>query len=476
MQWTTVANGTSCGSGMVCNSGACASQCFIGGTVYASGASDQGNACQTCQPSASTSAWTEATDGTQCGTGGICHVGSCVSGCEIGGVYYATSALNPNNPCQTCQPGTSLSAWSNLSNGTACGNGQVCASGSCGNQCDIGGTIYGSNATNPTNACQSCQPGTSTTTWTVVANGTGCGSGEICNAAACAPGCFIGGTIYASGAANPTNACQSCQPGTSATAWTAVATGTSCGSGEICESANCESGCFIGGTTYAPGAANPANACQSCQPLSSTTGWIAVPDGTVCGSGQTCTGGTCQTTGPVCPTPLSSVPTSEVPPYVAAQQMINACTAAQMTAYFTACVNAGATQPTCTAWYQDATNATCAGCINPATNSGALVTDSVSQYFNEPGCIALADPVNGPACAQVLQTDFECQDVACADCVGASASDQDQCYTSAGAGACASYGGSAGSLCSAEFATDAGAGIECESPQFIVNEFCGTGM
>jgi hypothetical protein len=184
----------------------------------------------------------------------------------------------------------------------------------------------------------------------------------------------------------------------------------------------------------------------------------------------------------VCPTPLSSVPTGDVPPYVPALQQINACNAAQIAGYLAACVNTGATQAACTAWYQASANAVCAGCINPAntagapSNAGAVVTVSGQQYLNIPGCIALADPTNGPACAGALQPSFECQDVACADCVGASSTLQLQCYTSATSGACASYTTSADSLCATDFATDAGAGIECESPQFIVNEFCGTGM
>ena len=169
--------------------------CVIGGTTYASGTANPTNACQSCQPSVSTSAWNDVTDGTHCGSGGICHTGACASGCEIGGVYFTTSAANPNNPCQSCQPGTSTSVWSSAANGTGCGNGQVCASGQCGTQCDIGGTVYASGTANPSNACQSCLPGTSTTAWTNVANGTSCASSEVCNGGSCASGCYIGTTV-----------------------------------------------------------------------------------------------------------------------------------------------------------------------------------------------------------------------------------------------------------------------------------------
>jgi sulfatase modifying factor 1 len=103
--------------------------------------------------------------------------------------------------------------------------------------------VYATGAVNPTNACQSCQPGTTTTAWTTNAsvNGASCGAGEVCNAGSCGPGCFIGGTVYASAAANPANACQSCQPGASTTAWTANASanGASCGTGGTCSSGTC---------------------------------------------------------------------------------------------------------------------------------------------------------------------------------------------------------------------------------------------
>lgn len=56
-----------------------------------------------------------------------------------------------------------------------------------------------------------------------------------------ATGCLIGSTFYASGDANPSNACQTCLPSTSTTAW-ATASGTACGTACVDltrDSANC---------------------------------------------------------------------------------------------------------------------------------------------------------------------------------------------------------------------------------------------
>lgn len=57
--------------------------------------------------------------------------------CLIGGVCYASGALNPVNPCQVCQPTTSQTAWTNVLNGTVCVTdadpctNQTCQAGVC---------------------------------------------------------------------------------------------------------------------------------------------------------------------------------------------------------------------------------------------------------------------------------------------------------------------------------------------------------
>jgi MYXO-CTERM domain-containing protein len=51
-------------------------------------------------------------------------------------------------------------------------------------------------------------------------------------------GCCIGGSVYNSGATNPTESCEVCTPATSTTAWSDEPTGTSCDGGE-CSSGLC---------------------------------------------------------------------------------------------------------------------------------------------------------------------------------------------------------------------------------------------
>ncbi|HEY3817732.1 MAG TPA: hypothetical protein VGL81_11200 [Polyangiaceae bacterium] len=101
--------------------------CVIAGTTYESGAADPGNSCQTCQPTVSTSAWSDAADGEACGSGETCKRGTCIAGCEIGAMYYAANAVNPSDACQSCQPGTSTTGWTNLGAGASCGAGCTCS-------------------------------------------------------------------------------------------------------------------------------------------------------------------------------------------------------------------------------------------------------------------------------------------------------------------------------------------------------------
>jgi hypothetical protein len=63
------------------------------------------------------------------------------------------------------------------------------------------------------------------------------------------------------------------------------ANGTSCGSGQVCYGGTCQAGCYIGGAFVSSGAANAANICQICSPAKSTTGWSNNDGATVaCGS------------------------------------------------------------------------------------------------------------------------------------------------------------------------------------------------
>ena len=275
-------------------------QCVIDSVVYPSGTANPNDSCQFCQPSVSTSAWDTQADGTACGTGGtvtagmVCHGGQCVSGCEVGGTFSGPNALNPTNACQSCQPSSTTTAWTDLADGAICGNGQFCGGGQCGTECEIGSAAYASGAVNPSNPCESCQPGTSTSAWTSTDGvNAGCPTGEVCSGspASCTSGCWIGGAFYSSGA-TASSGCQVCNPGASTTAWTNVVGAASCPSGQACSSGACASGCAIGGTFYDSGATSN-DGCEVCTPSSSTTSWTDATGAASCTSGQVCNAGSC---------------------------------------------------------------------------------------------------------------------------------------------------------------------------------------
>jgi alpha-tubulin suppressor-like RCC1 family protein len=199
-----------------------------------------------------------------------------ITSCVIGGTTYASGAANPANTCQICKPATSPSGWSNADEGTSCGSGQYCNSGTCKAGCFISGAYYANAAANPANACQTCQTTYATTSWTASANGANCGTGQVCSGGTCQSGCWIDGALVASGTTNQANVCQICRPTTSTSAWSNNTDGTSCGTGRICGTGNCQIGCYLGGTVYGAGGLNPANACQTCNPSVSTTAWYQV--------------------------------------------------------------------------------------------------------------------------------------------------------------------------------------------------------
>ena len=109
------------------------------------------------------------------------------------------------------------------------------------------------------------------------------------------------GSCVSGSSCQPPNPCRvgavACNTGTPVCVETgSQANGASCGSGKVCSSGSCQTGCWIGGAFVSSGAANPANACQVCNPTKSATGW-SNNDGAVapcgsCGGTAACANGT----------------------------------------------------------------------------------------------------------------------------------------------------------------------------------------
>lgn len=129
-------------------------------------------------------------DGTACGAnqvcaGGIC--GACVAGitCNPGGNACQAGVTSCSTGVSTCVP------MGNLANGTPCGTGEVCLEGACG------ACVAGASCTPDGNPCQtgttSCSAGEATCVPT----------GDVADGTACAVGICCGGTCAACSAPPP---------------------------------------------------------------------------------------------------------------------------------------------------------------------------------------------------------------------------------------------------------------------------------
>lgn len=269
------ADGASCATGL-CIAGACRAGCFIDGVAVEDGAVDATTSCRRCDVATSTTSWTSLADGSACGAGRVCGVGVCTAACFIDGAVVADGTVNPTDACEHCDAATSTTAWVARSEGSACGVGLVCQAGACASGCFIDGAVQLPGAMEA-GLCRACVPSISTTTWTPRDDGSACGAGLVCASATCVAACFIDQAIVTAGAVNPQNACEACDPQASTSSWSVRSVGTSCGVGSVCAPSGCVSGCFIAGGVVDAGAVDPTNRCNLCQPDLATTAYSTPP-------------------------------------------------------------------------------------------------------------------------------------------------------------------------------------------------------
>jgi hypothetical protein len=269
----------------------------------------------------------------QCGTNAVCNVAtdtcdSTCSGCVIAGVCVLAGAEAPGNPCQVCDPARSATAFS-IASGKSCGSAATACSAQ--DTCDAQGRCQpnhlpaGSSCGNPaSSACDQADAcdGSGNCQQRVAANGTPCNDGAFCTTrdqcqgGQCVPsgqmncganrtcneaadqcqcvGCQIGGTCFAIGGRNPTNACQVCDPNRSSTAFS-VSVGVSCGSGPTeCsgqDTCNAQGQCVPNHLTNGTPCTSVARGnCQSGACVAAT-----LPTGAACQQNSDCSSGRCET-------------------------------------------------------------------------------------------------------------------------------------------------------------------------------------
>lgn len=150
-----VADLTTCGTvaGKVCVAGACVA-CAQGTTCTPS------NSCQTGTISCTTGSATCVANGNRdpgynCAPGKVCYAGTCQAGCWIGG--FVASGSSPGSPsCQICNPSKTTTDWSNNDGATVscvCGGTAPCVNQQAGTCSKSMSTFYrdsdGDNVGNP---------------------------------------------------------------------------------------------------------------------------------------------------------------------------------------------------------------------------------------------------------------------------------------------------------------------------------------
>lgn len=293
-----VADGTTCGTNLVCSAGACTA-CTAGVACTPLNPCHTGTTSCSTGTSVCVDSGVSVANGASCGTNQVCSAGLC-SACMAGVACTPAAPNNCHAGTTSCSTGTSVcvDALTNLADGASCGLNLVCSGGTCG-ACTAGVSCPVS-ATNPCHAgTTSCSTGTSVCmdNGTPLPDTTDCSLGGP-DAATCQVGvCTVCTSVACVPPANPchtgTTSCLVGSVGTCIESTTPVTDGTTCGTNLVCSAGACTA-CTAG--VSCPIVANPChNGTTSCSTGTSVCVDAAtnVTDGTTCGTNLVCSAGTC---------------------------------------------------------------------------------------------------------------------------------------------------------------------------------------
>ena len=346
------ADGTSCSSdGNACTD----DQCIAGACDHPANTEpcDDGTACtfgDVCTATVCTGQAYVCNDGVACTVDACRGDGTCTTtvqqgSCLIGGVCVASGQAKSNAPCLACIPGQANIAWSPLTNGAACSDGNDCtlidscqggtcmganpvqcpvpdqchlaavcdpASGACPNPAKAdGSSCSDGNPCTQSDTCQggACLGGASSCACQVTADcakeedGNACNGTLVCIANSCV---IDPGTVVSCAPSGNVCSVTACEPSTGKCASKPVANGTSCSDGNACTQADtCQSGTCTGANPVTCSALDQCHTAGTCNPA---TGVCSNPDkanGTSCSDGNACTqtdtcqGGACSGANPV---------------------------------------------------------------------------------------------------------------------------------------------------------------------------------
>ncbi len=291
-----LANGTSCSDGNACTqTDSCQAGVCTGSNPVTCTAPDSCHSAGACNAST-----------------GVCSAATLNAGfCYIGGACVASGATNGANTCETCQPGASTSQYSNVSNGTSCNDGNACT---LADSCQ-GGVCSGSNpvvctAMDQCHAAGACNPSTGACSNPAAPDGTSCTGSNLCDQSyACVGGSCTGSYPVVCTASGPCQVAGTCNPATGACSSSNAPDGTGCSDGNACtQSDSCHGGACVGGNPVVCTASDPCHTVGTCDP---TTGACSTPtasDGTTCTGTNLCVAYACQSGGCNPGTPITCPP------------------------------------------------------------------------------------------------------------------------------------------------------------------------
>jgi hypothetical protein len=169
---TPVAEGQTCGAGMVCNG---SGQCV--GCNKAADCPAPSSACQVATCSSGTCGFANVTDGLGCNDGNLCTAGDhCQAGACVPGTPVTCTASDQCHVAGTCNPATGVCSNPIKPDGSACDDGNLCTTGDVcmSGVCQAGGPVT-CTASDACHVAGTCNPATGVCSNPNAPNGTACG-------------------------------------------------------------------------------------------------------------------------------------------------------------------------------------------------------------------------------------------------------------------------------------------------------------
>ena len=246
--------------------------------------------CKSAFPAANSSCIKDA----QCCSGLVCQNRACRLGCRIGDTFYAPGAVNPANQCQTCQPATTVSAFTNRANGTSCNDQNACTlTDTCQAGVCTGSSPVVCSASDQCHVAGTCDPATGSCSNPAKANGTVCNDGNACTTVdTCQGGACTGASPVVCSALDQCHVAGTCDPTTGSCSNPAKPNGTACNDGNACTTVDtCQAGACTGASPVVCSALDQCHDPGTCDLATGTCSNPAKADGTSCDDGSACTRG-----------------------------------------------------------------------------------------------------------------------------------------------------------------------------------------